>query len=228
MRRTRVALALVASLLLFSTACAREITGTARPDPTRPPVAIVQDGYGIKIGFDDAPVQLEIYTEPQCNHCADLQADFGDQIRSYIGLGELAVTYRPLTFLDTETNLHSERVANAMFAAATAGGPENTATDGPAFQRFVEAAWKHYGDGPDRPSTDELAEMASTEGVPAYQVSQIKAGGPAVDVRDLQEFNFEFLYEIDPVNTGTPTVFDLNTGEKLDVYDDWLSKVMES
>ncbi len=31
------------------------------------------------------------------------------------------------------------------------------------------------------------------------------------------------------MNTGTPTVYDLNAGEKLDIYDeDWLSKRMAS
>ena len=45
----------------------------------------------------------------------------------------------------------------------------------------------------------------------------------------MESTNFEFLYEVDPLNTGTPTVFDLNAGEKLDIYDDdWLTKVMES
>ena len=41
--------------------------------------------------------------------------------------------------------------------------------------------------------------------------------------------NFEYLYEVDPINTGTPTVYDLKTGEKLDIYDDnWLSKLMST
>lgn len=231
MGRTAVTLALIVSLLFATPACTRQLTGTAQPDPNKPPVEIVEDGYGIKIGLFDAPVQLELYTEPQCNHCADLQADFGDQLRHYIVIGQLAVTYRPVTFLDEGANHHSDRVANALFEAAIpGGGPEDViATDAVAFQRFVEEAWAHYDAGPDHPTTEELAEMARTAGVPDEIASRIEAGAPAVDTKDLQDNNFEFLYQIDPVDTGTPTAYDLNKGEKLDVYDDnWLSKVMES
>ena len=231
MGRTPVTLALIVSLVVATPACTRQLTGTAQPDPNKPPVEIVEDGFGIKIGLADAPVQLELYTEPQCNHCADLQADFGDQLRHYIAIGQLAVTYRPVTFLDNGANQHSDRVANAMFEAAIPGGGEEDviATDAVAFQRFVEEAWAHYDAGPDHPTTEELAEMARTAGVPDDIASRIESGDPAVNTKDLQDNNFEFLYQIDPVDTGTPTAYDLNKGEKLDVYDDdWLSKVMES
>ena len=45
----------------------------------------------------------------------------------------------------------------------------------------------------------------------------------------MDDTNFEFLYEIDPLETGTPTVYDLDSGEKLDIYDnDWLNKLIQS
>ena len=229
MGRTPVILALVASLLVGVPGCTRQVTGTAQRDPNKPPVEIVEDGFGIKIGYPDAAVQLELYTEPQCNHCADLQTDFGDQLRQHIALGELAVTYRPLTFLDSGANLHSDRVANAMFEAAFPSEGGAVATDAIAFQIFVEEAWTKYDAGADHPSTDELAEMARTAGLPDDVAERIEAGEPAVDTKDMQDTNFEFLYQIDPVDTGTPTAYDLNKGEKLDIYDNnWLSKVMGS
>jgi hypothetical protein len=37
------------------------------------------------------------------------------------------------------------------------------------------------------------------------------------------------LYEIDNVDMGTPTVYDLNKGEKLNIYDnDWLTKLIQA
>ncbi|MDT5080694.1 MAG: hypothetical protein QOJ80_5331 [Mycobacterium sp.] len=231
MGRTPLVLALAASLLIASTACTQQIKGSARADPVKAPVELVKDGFGIKLGFDDAPVQLELYTEPQCNHCADLQADFGDRMLSYINLGQLALTYRPVTFLDAGANQHSERVANAMFAAVSphGGSGDAGATNAGEFQHFVEELWKTYDAGPDHPDNDELAGMARTAGIPAAQVSDIEAGKPAVDVKDLEDNNFEFLYEIDDISTGTPTVYDLRNDKKLDIYDDnWLSKVMGS
>ena len=51
----------------------------------------------------------------------------------------------------------------------------------------------------------------------------------AFDTTGMSDMNYEFLYEIDPIDTGTPTVFDLVNGEKIDVYDnDWLSTLMSS
>ena len=45
----------------------------------------------------------------------------------------------------------------------------------------------------------------------------------------MDDANFEFLYEIDSIDTGTPTVYDLANGEKLDIYDnDWLNKLIQS
>jgi hypothetical protein len=45
----------------------------------------------------------------------------------------------------------------------------------------------------------------------------------------MDEANFEYLYEIDNQNVGTPTVYDLGKGERVDLYDnDWLTKLMGS
>lgn len=228
MRRWCGALAAVIAVALVSTGCSRDISGAAQGDPDRTPVAITEDGYGIRAGSEDAPIQLEIYTEPQCNHCADLQADFGDQLAYYMAVGQLAVTYRPLTFFDDGPEGHSARVANAMFAAATpdvsAGTPSGT-----VFQRFVEDLWAHQDPGGDGPSADEMAEMARKAGIPDAQADKIAKGKKAVDVADMSDTNYEYLYLIDPISQGTPTIYDFDNDEKLDVYDnDWLSKLMAS
>ena len=45
----------------------------------------------------------------------------------------------------------------------------------------------------------------------------------------MDDSNFEYLYEIDSLSTGTPTVYDLGKDEKLDIFDnDWLTKLMQS
>ena len=74
MRISRAAVALTAALLIGAVGCTNQVTGTATQDPTQPPLALSEDGYGIVAGYPDAPVQIELYTEPQCSHCADLQA----------------------------------------------------------------------------------------------------------------------------------------------------------
>ncbi|MBO0679177.1 thioredoxin domain-containing protein [Mycolicibacterium sp. S2-37] len=216
-------LVLVAAIVVLLTGgCTRQVTGTARLDPRQPGTAITEDGYGILVGDPDAPAQIEIFTEPQCPHCADLQADFGREIAGYISLGQLGVTYRPVTFLD-QVGDHSARVSNAMFAAAAAQ------PRGVSFQAYVEDLWAHQQPGGDGPSDTELAEMARESGIPATAVDAIAVGERAVDTREMNDLNIEYLSGLDYLEIGTPKVYDLNNDEVLDIYDDdWLSKLIST
>jgi protein-disulfide isomerase len=233
MRSKHVMIALVLGLVVALSGCSRAITGTAEGDLNPPLVEVTEDQFGIRAGLEDAPIQLEIYTEPQCTHCADLQHEFGDRFAYYIGAGQLAITYRPMTFLDTAaTDGHSARVANALFVAATPGGEGAVSTTGRQFQHFVEQLWSHQEPGGTGPTDDEMADFARQADVPGFQAHAIETGASPkspTDLADMESTNFEYLYEVDPLNTGTPTVFDLNAGQKVDIYDnDWLSKLMES
>ena len=223
MRISRAVAAVALTVAIAAAGCTDHVTGTAQRDPAQPPLAVSEDGYGVVAGFDDAPVRIEIFTEPQCNHCADLQADFGDQIAYYIGVGQLNVTYRPMIFLDEVTDGHSARVSNALFLATGAGAT------GAQFQRFVEELWADQGPGGPGPSDDEMADMAASAGMPEEAAKRIASGGSAVNVAEMDENNFGFLIDIDPLAGGTPTVYDLVGDEKIDIYDnDWLDRLIES
>jgi hypothetical protein len=225
MRISRVALVLAIALALVVSGCTTQVAGTAQRDPAQPPLTLSEDGFGIVAGFEDAPTRIEIFTEPQCSHCADLQTDFGDQFAYYIGVGALKITYRPLTFLDTGSDGYSARVSNALFLAA-----EGDAT-GTQFQRFVEELYAHQQrtKGGPGPTDDEMAEMAMTAGMPDTVSDRIADAGSAINVSDMEDTNFEYLYEIDSLNTGTPTVFDPENDEKIDIFDnDWLTKLMQT
>jgi hypothetical protein len=229
MRIPRAMVMITAALLITAVGCTKQVAGTAESDPNKPPLSVSKDGYGIVAGFESAPLKIEVYTEPQCSHCADLQADFGDQLAYYIEVGQLEVTYRPMTFLDDAAGGYSSQVSNALFLAAeTAGSPEVKAT-GTEFQRFVQEVWVNQRAGGDPPTEDELQDMAKKAGMPDPVAQHIKGGGSAVNVKDMDDANFEFLYQIDSLDLGTPTVYDLANGEKLDIYDnDWLNKLVQS
>lgn len=227
MRISPAVVVLTIVLMLAAVGCTKQVSGTAQPDPNKAALELSDDGFGIVAGFDHAPVRIEIFTEPQCTHCADLQADFGDQIAYYIGVGTLKVTYRPLTFLDEESGGHSARVSNALFLAAE--GSDGQKATGTEFQRFVEELWANQDPGGPGPSDDEMADMAKQAGMPEKIASKIADGGSAVNVTDMDDTNFEYLFEIDSVDTGTPTVYDPANDEKIDVYDnDWLNKLIQS
>jgi protein-disulfide isomerase len=229
MRISRAMVMITAALLITAVGCTKQVDGVGESDPNKPPLSISKDGYGIVAGFEGAPLKIEIFTEPQCSHCADLQADFGDQLAYYIAVGQLEVTYRPMTFLDDGAGGYSSQVSNALFlATAAAGSPEVKAT-GTQFQRFVKEVWVNQRPGGDPPTEDELQDMAKKAGMPDAVAQNIKGGGSAVNVKDMDDANFEFLYEIDSLDLGTPTVYDLANGEKLDIYDnDWLNKLIQS
>jgi len=229
MRISRAMVMITIALLIVGVGCTKQVAGTAESDPNKPPLSVSKDGYGIVAGFDNAPAKIEIYTEPQCNHCADLQADFGAQLAYYIAVGQLEVTYRPMTFLDEKTGGYSGQVSNALFLATEkTGSPEVKAT-GTEFQRFVEGVWAHQRPGGDPPTADELQDMAKKAGMPDAVAQNIKGAGSAVNVKEMDDTNFEYLYEIDNEGIGTPTVYDLAKGEKLDIYDnDWLNKLVQS
>jgi protein-disulfide isomerase len=224
MRISRVMAIIATALMVAAVGCTKQVAGAAESDPNKPPLSVSKDGYGIVAGFDNAPAKIEIYTEPQCNHCADLQHDFGDQLAYYIAVGQLEVTYRPMTFLDDKSGGYSGQVSNALFLAA-----EKPAATGTQFQRFVEQLWAHQRPGGTPPTKDELHEYATKAGMSDSVAKRISDGGSAVNTNDMDDLNFEFLYEIDSMDLGTPTAYDLNKGEKLDIYDnDWLNKLMQS
>ncbi|BCI51553.1 protein disulfide-isomerase [Mycolicibacterium litorale] len=211
-----------AALLLVTVGCTREVTGTARLDPNQPRTAVTDDGYGILVGDPEAAAQIEVFTEPQCPHCATLQADYGPEMASYISLGQLAVTYRPVTFLDQDTD-HSARVSNAMFAAAEA------APRAVAFQAFVEELWAHQQPGGSGPTDIEMADMAQESGIPAPAVQAIARGREAVDPGDMSDLNIELLAQLNSDQVATPTVYDLLNNEVLDIYDEnWLAKLIST
>lgn len=212
------------TLLLTAVGCTRQIEGNAQSDPNKPLTQITEDGFGVQAGFEDAPVQIEIFAEPQCTHCADLQHDAGESIRRHIAAGRLAVTYRPLTFLDMSGSTYSERVSNALFVAA-----EDGHTPAVTLQKFVEELWADQDPSGRGPTDDELADKARAAGIPEESVQRIADGESAVDTVQMDETNYDYLYLIDPVSTGTPTVFDLVNEEKVDIYDDdWLDTLVAS
>lgn len=204
-----------------TTGCTRLVDGAAQASGDKPGSEITEDGAGVRIGYPDAPAQIELFTEPQCPACARLQHESGDAIAAAVGQGRLAVTYRPLTFLDQGITEYSANVANAMFLAA---GPNTT---GAAFQAFVQDLWGHQQpEGSPGPTDDAIAAMASDSGVGAEQTDKIAAGEQIVDADELNEANAELLGETQ-YEVSTPAVYDLIGEQVVDTSDpDWLAKLL--
>ena len=186
-------------------------TNIARADVPR-----TLDGDGVLLGSPIAPVQLEIFCEPQCPHCAELESDGGDRLAGALASGRLAITYRWLTFLDgRHHNDVSARLTNALFLAA------DPATSPTAYQAFVQDLYRRQS--ADGPSNNAVAAMARESGLPDAVADRIAAGDTAVDAAAVDDANKARLKEANPDNPGTPTIYNLNTKSIVDTQDPgWL------
>lgn len=73
--------------------------------------------------------------------------------------------------------------------------------------------------------------MAGESGMPDDVQGRIRDGETAdnVDIDEMAAYNYGALIGIDPITTGTPTVYDLSTQEKVDIHsDDWLDSLISS
>jgi hypothetical protein len=189
-------------------------TGTGHADVPR-----TADGNGVLAGSGwpvPAPVQLEIFCEPQCPHCAELESTYGDRIAADLASGRLAVTYRWLTFLDDKHhNDVSARVANALFLAAD---PTTSAT---AYQAFAQDLYHHQS--ADGPNNGDVAAMARESGITDVVADRIAAGDHVVDTAAVNDSNRARLGQVNPEHPSTPTVYDLNSNKVVDIQDPaWL------
>jgi hypothetical protein len=190
------------------------VTGTAYADVPR-----TADGNGVIVasGWSGAaPVQLEIFCDPQCPYCAQLESTYGDRFAGDLASGRLAVTYRWLTFLDAKHhNDVSARISNALFLAA------DPTTSPTAYQALVQDLYRHQS--PVGPNNSDIAAMARESGVAPVVADRIAAGDYAVDAAALNEANQARLDEVSPSEPGTPTVYDLKTNRIVDIQDPgWL------
>ncbi|MDQ2625998.1 MAG: DsbA family protein [Actinomycetota bacterium] len=205
---------LVAIALMALCWCA---PGVASAEPGPPGTALSADHFGVLAGAPDAPVQLELFCDPQCSECAKFVSASGDDLSRHLDAGDVAVTYRWMTFLDGRRgNDVSARVGNALMAAA------DPATSAATYQRFVNELYRTGA----TPNLEDMAATASDSGLPAHVVDRIAEGQPAVEPTSMNAFNRVQLLAANPESPGTPTVYDLSTRTVVDTGEPgWLDRL---
>jgi protein-disulfide isomerase len=191
----------------------------AAPAAAEPPgTVLAPDHFGVLAGSADAPVQLELFCDPQCSECAKFVSASGDDLGRHLAAGDVAVTYRWMTFLDTRRgNDTSARVGNALMAAADPATPAAT------YQSFVVGLYRKGG----APSLEDIAATARESGLPDHVVDRIAEGQQAVDPTSMNAFNRVQLLAANPESPGTPTVYDVATRTVVDTDDaGWLDRLM--
>ncbi|KAA9394733.1 disulfide bond formation protein DsbA [Kocuria coralli] len=137
----------------------QEVDVTSVPSaPETPPAEPDADGVvepGTAADSGD-PVQIVVWQDFDCVHCADFEHQYGDEITDLVDSGDATIEYRTVNFLDNATN-YSSRAANAFYAVADQAGVqeamdfqlelfEHQGTGGLDDQQIVDIASNHGAD----------------------------------------------------------------------------------
>ena len=122
-------------------------------DESKTPPGVVNPGDAADNG---EAVQLVIFQDFECVHCADFEEQNSELIKDKVLSGDVTLEHRNLNFLDRGSpDAYSSRAANAAYHVAEQVDPEQ-------YMDFVKEVFSHQGTG--GLSNDELAEIASKHG----------------------------------------------------------------
>ncbi|TKV28711.1 hypothetical protein FDK12_08690 [Arthrobacter sp. NamB2] len=118
----------------------------------------VPEGIGAS---GDGPLQVVAYVDVNCVHCADFEARYSEQIRSWLDRGDITFEYRTVAYLDRNSATdYSSRGANAAACVA------DTAPE--AYFDFTSRLFAHFEQGElDDDGLVALAGEAGAAGVAA-------------------------------------------------------------
>lgn len=136
------------------------------------------------------PVNLLIYVDVNCVHCADFETQYGDQIGTWLAAGDVQVEYRNVAYLaaGSPTNF-SSRGANALACVADAAPA--------SYLPFSKALFAHYPQG--EMNNKALAKMAKDNGADVTSCIEDGTFRPFVKFTDAAA-------RVDAIG-GTPSVF---------------------
>jgi protein-disulfide isomerase len=225
MRRLATAVAAL-SLLFTSVGCAAVVPGNAVAAKLEAAGGVprTDDGHGVVLGTsqDGGAAAIDLFIEPQCPHCGHFVAEYGDAIAKNIAGNRLAVTVRPLTFMDYGSDDYSARATNAIFLVAA----DRAATPALVW-KFIQGLYTRLMSTASLADNDGIAKVANDVGVPADTVNRIAAAEPQVDGNVVSDGNLSVMDDYG-VERATPTVYDTVGKDQVD-FDDpqWLDHLVK-
>ena len=161
----------------------------ATADTSKTPPGVVDQDQAASNG---KPVQVVIFQDFECVHCADFEKQNADAIKRAVDAGDVQVEYRNLNFLDRATrDQYSSRAANAAYVVAEQ-------VDSDQYMEFAQELISHQGTG--GLSNQQIADIANKHGanVTAGQLGE-NTYRPMVNVMSRESINNGVA--------GTPTIF---------------------
>ncbi|PQZ88120.1 thioredoxin [Arthrobacter sp. MYb227] len=131
------------------------ITVDATKAGTQPAQGAAPAPRDTKASAKGEPVNLLIYVDVNCVHCASFETEYADQIATWLAAGDVTVEYRNVAFLDSgsPTNF-SSRGANALACVADSAPA--------SYLAFSKALFAHYPEG--EMKNDALIQLAKDNG----------------------------------------------------------------
>lgn len=145
-------------------------------------------GTGIVYGDQDAKVEVELFEDFLCPHCAAFQADAEPVLQEYLDSGDIRVLYYPVTL--SSFGEPTERAANAYACAADQGSEEALAYQNALFAN-AGTEW----------TNERLLDLGESQGLDDSFRSCVEGDDFAEYVRSIDQTFTE------RGATGTPTVF---------------------
>ncbi|MEU2030370.1 thioredoxin domain-containing protein [Nocardia amamiensis] len=220
-----VALALIGLIVIAAIRWGRD-EATVRNDgygPVRDLAvhSVLEPNGSILLGRPDAKKTIDIFEDPLCPGCGNLERIYGQEIAQKIDSGTLAVRYRLVNFLDARSQGkdYSTRAVAANQCVAEAGS-------GPVYSKFHTELFitKRPSEGGSDLNNDALAAIARDAGAPEPVLQCITTGAKVDFARTTAMAQTAALGEALGGSAATPAVFDGTT--KIDANDEnWVIRL---
>lgn len=182
----------------------------------------VEDNGVAVVGVPDAATTIDLFEDPMCPYCAELEHKHGQELAQAIDDGRVAVRYHMLAFLDqlsASGDYSTRAVAAAQCVAATG--------DAIAYSAFHAALMSPDNQPAERGGSDhsneELAQMARDAGASDEAAQCIADGARVEQARADAEAGRQLLATTGA--TGTPAV--VHNGTVIDAFgnENWVAEL---
>ncbi|MTJ61698.1 DsbA family protein [Nocardia seriolae] len=207
-----VVAAIVAALYLWNRGDGAEVRNDGYGPAHDPAVTVALDSDGALVLGKPNAKTIDIYEDPLCPACGQLEKIYGQEIAQQVDLGKIEVRYRLVSFLDPQSKSkdYSTRAVAANECVAQAG-------NGPVYAKFHSLLFtteQPTEGGPDH-DNKALAILAQQAGAGADVAKCITSGERADTGRAHAEAAKKALDDKLNGRAATPSVF--IDGKKIDV-----------
>ncbi|MFG1791252.1 DsbA family protein [Nocardia sp. NPDC049149] len=185
-----------------------------------PAVTVVLETDGsILLRKPSAVKSIDIFEDPLCPACGNMERTYGQEIAQQIDEGKLAVRYRLVNFLDPRSRSKDYSTRAVAANQCVAEGLSSS-----VYAKFHTETFttKRPSEGGADLSNDELAALARVAGAAEPVVQCIATGAKVDTARASAQATTDALDVLTGGKAGTPSVFDGKT--KIDVSnEDWVA-----